>query len=144
MRERSVLRRTPSKGRAGRRSADGSHDVAAESAQLKAAQRQLIELRTARERAELIPASEALAILSDVVVRDTRDAILTLPQRAKGELPQLLPSELAILDRLARDMLRDLVVLGSKPLSLRRDVSQGSWPKHMSLSVEMFIGRGQA
>ena len=116
---------------------------AAESAQLKAAQRQLIELRTARERAELIPASEALAILSGVV-RDTRDAILTLPQRAKGELPQLLPSELAILDRLARDMLRDLVVLGSKPLSLRRDVSQGSWPKHMSLSVEMFIGRGQA
>src|SRR5215212_5694381 len=39
---------------AGRRSADGSHDVAAESAQLKAAQRQLIELRTAKERGELV------------------------------------------------------------------------------------------
>jgi phage terminase Nu1 subunit (DNA packaging protein) len=99
---------------AGHRSADGRYDVTEESAKLKAAQRELLELRTAKERGELVSAEAVMAIQRELV-RDARDAILSFPRRAKAELPHLLPSELHILDRMARDMLHELVALGSDP-----------------------------
>ena len=86
------------------RSGDGKHDVAAESAQLKAAQRRLTELRIKAMEGDLVSAPEALSVWGDFA-KDVRATLLSMPSRVAGELPHLVPSELEILKHLARDML---------------------------------------
>ena len=95
-------------------SRDGKHDVVAESAKLKRAQRELIELRNAQERGELISAKEVLGIFQDLV-HHVRGAILCFPNRARAELPHLISSEVSTLERIARELLRELAALGSSP-----------------------------
>jgi phage terminase Nu1 subunit (DNA packaging protein) len=62
------------------KSHDGLHDVAAESAQLKAAQRRLTELKIAKEQGDLISASELLELWGDLV-KDVRSMMLSMPAR---------------------------------------------------------------
>ena len=99
---------------AGRKSEDGRHGVAAELAQLKAAQRQLVEMKIAQMRGDTISVAET-ELLWGTLVRDVRSMILSLPVRAKGELPHLLPSEIEVLKRVARQMLTELRDLGDQP-----------------------------
>ena len=73
-------------------SRDGKHDLVKESARLKRAQRELIELRNAQERGELISAQEVLGIFQDLV-HHVRGAILCFPKRARAELPHLIYTE---------------------------------------------------
>ena len=96
------------------RSRDGKHDVAAESAQLKAAQRRLIELKIAKEQGDLISTSELLEVWGDLV-KDVRATILSMPARVQGELPHLVTSEVETLKRLAHEMLSELKALGGEP-----------------------------
>src|SRR5215210_4365247 len=58
-------------------SQDGKHDVAAESAQLKAAQRRLTELRIAKEQGNLISTLELLELWGDLV-KDVRAMVLSM------------------------------------------------------------------
>src|SRR3954470_7670256 len=95
-------------------SRDGKHDVAAESAQLKAAQRRLTELKIAKEQGDLISTSELLELWGDLV-KDVRVMMLSMPARVQGELPHLVASEVETLKRLAREMLAELNALGGEP-----------------------------
>jgi len=97
------------------KSYDGLHDVAAESAQLKAAQRRLTELKIAKEQGDLISTSELLEIWGDLV-KDVRAMMLSMPAWVQGELPHLDASEVETLKRLAREMLAELKALGTEPL----------------------------
>src|SRR5829696_1698580 len=96
------------------KSHDGKHDVAAESAQLKAAQRRLTELKIAKEQGDLISTSALLEIWGDLV-KDVRAMMLSMPGRVQGELPHLVPSEVETLKRIAREMLGELKALGGEP-----------------------------
>ena len=102
------------------RSGDGRHDVAAESAQLKAAQRRLTELKIKAMEGDLVSAPEALSVWGDFA-KDVRATLLSMPSRVAGELPHLVPSELEILRHLARDMLAELKALGAAPPRLNTD-----------------------
>ncbi len=102
------------------RSGDGKHDVAAESAQLKAAQRRLTELRIKAMEGDLVSAPEALSVWGEFA-KDVRATLLSLPSRVAGELPHLVPNELEILKHLARDMLSELKALGAAPPRLKAD-----------------------
>jgi len=95
-------------------SQDGKHDVAAESAQLKAAQRRLTELKIAKEQGDLISTSALLEIWGDLV-KDVRAMMLSMPARVQGELPHLAPSEVDSLKRISREMLAQLKALGCEP-----------------------------
>jgi phage terminase Nu1 subunit (DNA packaging protein) len=97
------------------RSQDGKHDVAAESAQLKAAQRRLTELKIAKEQGDLISTAELLELWGDLV-KDVRAMMLSMPARVQGELPHLVASEVETLKRLSREMLAELKALGGEPL----------------------------
>src|SRR3712207_1212601 len=94
-------------------SQDGKHDVAAESAQLKAAQRRLTELKIAKEQGDLISTSELLEIWGDLI-KDVRAMMLSMPARVQGELPHLVASEVETLKRLSREMLGELKALGGE------------------------------
>jgi phage terminase Nu1 subunit (DNA packaging protein) len=76
-------------------SRDGKHDVAAESAQLKAAQRRLTELKIGVFEGQLVSAAEALSVWGEFA-KDVRAMILSMPSRVAGELPHLVPSEVEI------------------------------------------------
>ncbi len=97
------------------KSHDGLHDVAAESAQLKAAQHRLTELKFAKEQGDLISTLELLELWGDLV-KDVRAMMLSMPARVQGELPHLVPSEVETLKRLAREMLAELKALGGGPV----------------------------
>lgn len=99
-------------------SRDGKHDLVKESARLKRAQRELIELRNAQERGELISAKEVLGIFQDLV-HHVRGAILCFPKRARAELPHLIYTEVSTLEWIARELLRELAALGSSPPGCR-------------------------
>jgi phage terminase Nu1 subunit (DNA packaging protein) len=99
---------------AGHASKDGKHDVAAESAQLKATQRRLTELKIAQMEGDLISATEVLEIWSDLV-KDVRTVVLSIPARVQGELPHMVASEVELLKKLSRTMLAELKALGDKP-----------------------------
>src|SRR5215212_1902781 len=96
------------------RSGDGKHDVAAESAQLKSAQRRLTELRIKEMERDLVSATEALSVWGDFA-KDVRAMFLAVPSRVAGELPHMVPSEVEILKRVSRDMLAYLKALGEVP-----------------------------
>src|SRR5215211_3533390 len=89
---------------AGRRSQDGIHDVAAESAQLKKAQRERVQMQMERERGELVDAKSVVAIYQDLV-RDVRVAILGIPGRIRGELPHMVTSEVEAIKNQCREVL---------------------------------------
>src|SRR5829696_7171773 len=93
-------------------SRDGKHDVAAESAQLKSAQRRLTKLKIKAMEGDLISATEALSIWSEFA-KDVRAMFLSMPSRVAGELPHLVASELEILKKTSRDMLAELKELGA-------------------------------
>jgi phage terminase Nu1 subunit (DNA packaging protein) len=69
---------------AGYLSADGKFDVTAESARLKRAQRELLELSIAKDRGKLIQTAFAVELLQELV-RNVRDAILSFPRRASAD-----------------------------------------------------------
>ncbi|MCC2651676.1 MAG: hypothetical protein K0R61_1767 [Microvirga sp.] len=102
------------------RSGDGKHDVAAESAQLKSAQRRLTELKIKAMEGDLVSATEALSVWGEFA-KDVRAMFLALPSRVAGELPHLVTSEVEILKRLSRDMLAELKALGEVPPNLKAD-----------------------
>ena len=102
------------------RSGDGRHDVTAESAQLKSAQRRLTELKIRAMEGDLVSAPEALSVWGDFA-KDVRATLLSMPSRVAGELPHLVPSELEILKHLTRDMLAELKALGAAPPRLKAD-----------------------
>jgi phage terminase Nu1 subunit (DNA packaging protein) len=102
------------------RSGDGKHDVAAESAQLKSAQRRLTELKIKAMEGDLVSATEALSVWGDFA-KDVRAMFLALPSRVAGELPHVVASEVEILKRLSRDMLAELKALGEVPPNLKAD-----------------------
>ena len=102
------------------RSGDGKHDVAAESAQLKSAQRRLTELKIKALEGDLVSASEALSIWGDFA-KDVRAMFLAVPSRVAGELPHLVASEVEILKRVSRDMLAELKALGGLPPNVKAD-----------------------
>src|SRR3954468_5100603 len=83
------------------RSRDGKHDVTAESAQLKSAQRRLTELKIKVLEGDLVSATEALSIWGDFA-KDVRAMFLAVPSRVAGELPHLVASEVEILKRVSR------------------------------------------
>src|SRR5215218_5384965 len=82
------------------RSRDGKHDVAAESAQLKSAQRRMTELKIKEIERDLVSASEALSVWGDFA-KDVRAMFLAIPSRVAGELPHMVPSEVEILKRVS-------------------------------------------
>ena len=102
------------------RSGDGRHDVAAESAQLKSAQRRLTEIKIKAIEGDLVSATEALSIWGDFA-KDVRAMFLSMPSRVAGELPHLVASELEILKKTSRDMLAELKALGDSPPKIRAD-----------------------
>jgi phage terminase Nu1 subunit (DNA packaging protein) len=97
-----------------RKSYDGKYDVAAESAKLKRAQRERVELDLAERRGELIDAEAALVVYGDMV-REVRQAILSIPARIHGDLPHMVPSEVEVIKRQCRETLAELKRLGGKP-----------------------------
>jgi phage terminase Nu1 subunit (DNA packaging protein) len=103
-------------------SRDGKHDVAAESAQLKAAQRRLTELKIRAMEGELVSATETLSVWGDFA-KDVRAMVLSMPSRVAGELPHLVASEVEILKRLSRDMLAELKALGEKAPKVKADIT---------------------
>src|SRR5215203_6637435 len=101
-------------------SGDGKHEVAAESAQLKSAQRRLTELRIKEMERDLVSATEALSVWGDFA-KDVRAMFLAMPSRVAGELPHLVASELEILKKTSRDMLAELKALGDSPPKINAD-----------------------
>ena len=98
----------------GRKSYDGQYDVAAESARLKRAQRERIQLDLQRQRGEVLDAKDVISVYSDLV-REVRQAILGIPARVQGDLPHMVPSEIEVIKRQCREALAELKRLGSKP-----------------------------
>jgi phage terminase Nu1 subunit (DNA packaging protein) len=98
----------------GRKSFDGQYDVAAESAQLKRAQRERVELELQIKRGEMLNAADAVAVYQDLV-REVRQAILSIPARIHGDLPHMVPSEVEVIKRQCRETLAELKRLGGKP-----------------------------
>lgn len=99
---------------AGRSTSDAQHNVAAESAQLKRAQRERVEMQMSRDRGELVDSKAVLTIYSELV-KDTRTAVLGIPGRVQGELPHMVASEVEAVKRVCRETLEELKRLGDKP-----------------------------
>jgi len=91
---------------AGRRG-DGRLDLAQERAALARAQREATELRTARERGEVIGASEARDIYSGLVL-SAKEKLRAVPAAATVHVPGVSPKMARQLGRLIDDALREL------------------------------------
>ena len=98
-----------------RKSADGIYDVAVELAQLKKAQRLRVEQQMMVANGTLVNVHEVVSSQQEVV-RDIRQAILTIPARIQGDLPHLVASEVDVMKRHCREILQELKELGKKPL----------------------------
>jgi hypothetical protein len=93
---------------------DGRYDVAAESAQLKRAQRERVDLDLQIKPGELVNAEDVVVVYQDLV-REVRQAILGIPARVQGDLSHMVPSEVEVIKRQCRETLAELKRLGGKP-----------------------------
>jgi phage terminase Nu1 subunit (DNA packaging protein) len=92
------------------RQAGGSEaaaSAAAERGRLAAAQADLVALRVARQRGELLDAKAVEAEWSDIL-RTVRSGCLAIPSRVGPRLPQLTPADLAEVDEEVRAVLTEL------------------------------------
>lgn len=64
-------------------------------------------LRNARDRRELVLASEVMREWAEVL-RKVRSQLLAVPSRIRGSLPHLTASDMALMDREIRDSLTEL------------------------------------
>ena len=86
------------------------------------AQRRLTELKIKTMEGELISATEAVSVWSELA-KDVRAMVLSMPSRVAGELPHLVASEVEILKRLSRNMLAELKALGETPPKVKADIT---------------------
>jgi phage terminase Nu1 subunit (DNA packaging protein) len=57
----------------------------------------------------------ATAVVYGDIVREVRQAILSIPARIHGDLPHMVPSEVEVIKRQCRETLAELKRLGGKP-----------------------------
>lgn len=107
---------------AGRATKEGKIDPIEESALLRREQRQLAELRRANLEGRLISIEEVKAVWRDLVI-STQQLFLSVPSRARFDLPKLTGADQKVLKRLCIDMLAE-TAFGRKgasaPIPMRR------------------------
>ena len=85
----------------------GGEGAAVERGRLASAQADLVALRVAKQRGELLDAKAVEAEWTDVL-RTVRSGLLAVPSRVGARLPHLSPSEVAEVDREVRAALAEL------------------------------------
>jgi phage terminase Nu1 subunit (DNA packaging protein) len=85
----------------------GGESAAVERGRLAAAQADLVALRVARQRGELLDAGEVEAEWSDVL-RVLRTGLLAIPSRVGARLPDLTPAHVEAIDAEVRAALTDV------------------------------------
>jgi phage terminase Nu1 subunit (DNA packaging protein) len=80
--------------------------LTAERTRLAAAQADSAEIKNAALRRELVKATEVEAEWADIL-RTVKGQMLALPARLRQRLPQLSGSDVSVVDRLIRDILRE-------------------------------------
>ncbi len=97
---------------AGRMGRDQNCDVIKANAELKQAQKKLTELRIAQLEGNLISLDEVKAAWDDVAL-SVRQLFMSLPSRARFDLPHLSGADQKVLERLTREMLTEVATEGA-------------------------------
>jgi phage terminase Nu1 subunit (DNA packaging protein) len=105
---------------AGHTSADGKIDAMKSNAALKNAQRRLIDLKYDQLRGQLISIPDIEMLWGDLI-RSAKWLFLTLPSRARYEMPELTGAQLTRLEEICHQMLRELTMREQPPLPTKAD-----------------------
>jgi phage terminase Nu1 subunit (DNA packaging protein) len=96
---------------AGRESLDGAVDIVRANAALRDSQRRLTDIKIAQLEKTLISLDDVKAAWDEVAL-GVKQLFLSLPARARFDLPHLTGSDQKVLERLVRDMLSELATEG--------------------------------